>query len=123
MGHAMLDALRSSRTARLTYRQSVLSLRAREGYLPSLDGLEERALLTVPTLPSTVTISSTDRHVFLEDRRPDNTLGVPSALVINGVNWQADSIGTLTANLTQEFAKWYKTDIPLMAQMGVNAAS
>jgi hypothetical protein len=77
-------------------------------------------LIPVPTAPSIVTTLPNDRRIFVQDRRPDGTLSTPAALVANGVNWSPASIGTPQADLTQEFAKWYQTDIPLMAQMGVN---
>jgi hypothetical protein len=93
---------------------------------PALSTLEGRILLcgpeaiTVPGLPSIVAVQPNDRRVFVQQRNPDGTLSSPAALVMVGVNWSPDSIGTPSANVTGEFAKWYKTDIPLMAKMGVN---
>src|SRR4051794_36493835 len=68
--------------------------------MPTVAGLEPRVLLSpadlapVPALPSIVTVSPGDPRVFVQDRRPDGSLAAPSALVINGVDWSPDSVGT-----------------------------
>jgi hypothetical protein len=83
--------------------------------------LEDRLVLNgVPTSPSIVSVQPNDYRLIVQDRLPDGTLGAANPLVAHGVNWSPASIGTTQANITAEFAKWYKTDIPLMAQMGVN---
>lgn len=116
----MLRVLHLVLSALLARRAAASHARTCKYHVPDAERLEPRELLTVPALPSIVTVSPNDARVFLQDRRPDGSLSAPSALVINGVNWSPDSIGTPQANLTQEFATWYQTDIPLMAQMGVN---
>ena len=91
----------------------------RPGYRPEVEGLEELLLLSgVPTLPSIVSVQA--RQVVVQERLADNSLGTAVSLLAHGINWEPTSIGTAEANLTQEFVKWYKTDIPLMAKMGVN---
>src|SRR4051794_18639374 len=93
---------------------------------PSLTGpepLESRVVpsaLGVPAAPSIVSVHQGDYRLFVQDRLPDGSLGPAAALEAKGVNWSPDSVGTDPADLTQEYAKSYQTDIPLMAKMGVN---
>ncbi|MCX5665982.1 MAG: hypothetical protein NT036_02895, partial [Candidatus Omnitrophica bacterium] len=75
---------------------------------------------SAPDVPSIVTVTQGDRRLFVQDRLADGTLGAPYAYTAQGVNWSPASIGTIPANLTAEFIKWYQTDIPLMARMGIN---
>jgi hypothetical protein len=78
----------------------------------------------VPTMPSIVTVKANDRRIWVQDRLSDNSLGAQYPLVIKGINWEPTSPGTDPVSnpgaFQAEYAKWAATDIPLMAQMGVN---
>jgi hypothetical protein len=76
--------------------------------------------LPVPTAPSIVSVAPGDSRVFVRRRLWDGRLTDPAALVARGMNWSPDSVGTPPEELQLEFARWYQTDIPLMARMGVN---
>ena len=76
--------------------------------------------LAVPAEPSVVSVRSQDRRLFVQNRKPDGTLDSETAFVARGVNWSPASAGTTGQGIHLEFANWYETDIPLMAQMGVN---
>src|SRR5689334_9844228 len=76
--------------------------------------LEARLVLSplgVPPDPSVVSVHQGDYRVFVQGRLPDDTLSSPAPLLLKGVNWSPGSIGTTQANVTQEFAKSYQTDI------------
>lgn len=76
------------------------------------------------TQPSIVTVQGT--QLIIQRRLPDGSLDIPRPYTIKGVNWSPGSIGTKVDpgngidERPAEFAKWYETDIPLMAKMGVN---
>jgi acetate kinase len=78
----------------------------------------------VPTTPAKVSVRTGDRRLFIQDRKSDGTLGAEYALTMKGMNWSpASKDSNPTSNPTgfrDEFFKWYQTDIPLMAKMGVN---
>ncbi|MDD5226122.1 MAG: interleukin-like EMT inducer domain-containing protein, partial [Candidatus Omnitrophica bacterium] len=76
--------------------------------------------VAVPTGTSVVTVKAGDRRLFVRERLPNGTLGAEVAYVSKGVNWSPSSVGTVEANLHLEFAKWYQTDLLLMAEMGIN---
>jgi hypothetical protein len=89
-----------------------------------LECLEDRVVLStsivVPERPSIVTTEPGDRRIFVRDRLPDGFLGEQTAAIVRGVNWSPHSRGADPADLHLEFERWYQTDIPLMAEMGVN---
>lgn len=76
--------------------------------------------LVVPAAPAVVYTQPNDYRLFVRERLADGQLSAPVAWEAKGVAWAPDSIGTPQSALHLEFAKWYQTDIPLMAQMGVN---
>ncbi len=79
---------------------------------------------TVPAQPAVVSVQSGDRRLFVQERNSDGTLAQSVAFVAHGVNWSPTSPGTnpeADPNIfQQEFVNWYHTDLPLMAQMGIN---
>jgi len=80
-------------------------------------------LSAVPTDPSIVTVKPNDYRLYVQDRLPDGTLGPETAYVARGVNWSPASPSTdpwAPDAFFNEFVNWYQTDIPLMAQMGIN---
>jgi hypothetical protein len=76
----------------------------------------------VPAGPSIVSVEAEGRRLYVRERQPGGALGPATAMVMRGVNWSPASKGTNPANLTDEYAPWYQTDIPKMAEMGVNVA-
>jgi Interleukin-like EMT inducer/Glycosyl hydrolases family 2, TIM barrel domain len=74
----------------------------------------------VPTAPSLVSVEPGDSRVFVRNRLPDGTLTDPTALVVRGINWSPESVGTPAEGVEQDFVRWYQIDIPLIARMGVN---
>ncbi len=91
-------------------------------------GLPSRKALAdvqgVPNSPSIVTAQAGDRRLFMRDRLPDGSLTDTYGFVARGVNWSPASIGidpdSNPTGYRQEFYNWYLTDIPKMAEMGVN---
>ncbi|HNX68286.1 MAG TPA: interleukin-like EMT inducer domain-containing protein [Candidatus Omnitrophota bacterium] len=80
--------------------------------------------LGVPAAPSVVTVQSGDRRLWVQNRLMDGSLAPTVAYVSKGVNWSPTSYDTNPSADPQAFLKgfqdWYQTDIPLMAQMGIN---
>ena len=80
--------------------------------------------LGVPAGASVVSVVGGDRRLFVQNRKADGTLEPTVAFVAKGVNWSptsADSNPDADPLIfRKEFQKWYETDIPLMAQMGIN---
>ncbi len=74
----------------------------------------------VPSQPAVVAVRAGDRRLFVRERLADGTLSPEIAYVSKGVNWSPHTAGASDQNLHLEFAKWYATDLPLMAQMGIN---
>ena len=72
----------------------------------------------VPSQPSLVAVSATE--LLVQKRMPDGDLAAPESYTIRGVSWSPTSPCVVQSQLPMEFAKWYETDIPLMAEMGVN---
>ena len=84
----------------------------------SIMSSSRREMALVPSHPSIVRIGGT--QLIVQKRRPDNTLENPQPYTIRGVNWSPASKCTSQSQLPGEFEKWYQTDLPLMAAMGVN---
>ncbi len=80
--------------------------------------------LGVPTQSAVVTVQAGDRRLFVQDRLPDGSLAPTVAFVAKGVNWSPTSANANPSADPLAFQKgfqtWYQTDIPLMAQMGIN---
>jgi|GEM_PF-1288826 len=80
--------------------------------------------LGVPAQPSVVTVQAGDRRLFVQDRLQDGSLAPTVAYVAKGVNWSPTSYNTNPSADPLAFQKgfqtWYQTDIPMMAQMGIN---
>lgn len=74
----------------------------------------------VPLGPSLVRTVKRDRRLLVQDRLYDGNLGPEYAFVARGVNWSPHTSGASELDLHKEYEKWYQTDIPLMAQAGIN---
>jgi hypothetical protein len=80
--------------------------------------------LEVPAGASVVSVVAGDRRLFVQNMNRNGTLEPTVAFVARGVNWSPTSQSSYPdgddLTFRKEFVKWYETDIPLMAQMGVN---
>lgn len=82
--------------------------------------LDNAGLTIVPSQGSVVSVSG--YQLLVRRRLPNGQLDSPMPYIIKGAAWSPASIGTLGDELSRqaEYAKWYRTDIPMLAEMSAN---
>ncbi len=77
------------------------------------------SLMAVPSSPAIVKASN--YRILVQNRLPNNSLAVQKIYAMQGAGWNPYSIGNLGPPAQDaDWAAWYATDIPLMAEMHCN---